>query len=236
MNINGPYPGRQLFLGMTLDNRPAFAYLVTGRSPLSRERKAIFQENKVIIGPLSVQQYDPLRHYTAVEFDNASGIVVVSNGIQTEAVFETFLLAFRTGFSPAEDFLEKLLESAGAEPDSINTPRIVGIVTSQKSSPVFILGIKRHDMLAKTFKIRPEPGNLIGLSTYSGDMKNPKPFDPSLSLLTLEFEVGTPEELGNHLFDISAVSYEGGDIRVCSIGGIYLGGEWKLAIRNSHGE
>ena len=39
-NPNGPYPGRQLFLGMTASGKPAFVYLVTGRSPQSRERKA----------------------------------------------------------------------------------------------------------------------------------------------------------------------------------------------------
>lgn len=235
-NPGGLYPGRQLLIGLTLARRPAFAYLVTGRSPLSRERKGIHRENSVIIGPIGGQPYDPLRHYTAVEFDNASGIAVVSNGIQTEAIFETYLLLFHTGSSPAEDYAEKLLEGAGAEPDSMNTPRIVGVVTSDKTSPVCILGIKRHDMLAKTFKIRPEPGNLIGLSTYNGDMENPKPFNPDSGLLTLEFKVGTPEELAEHLFDISSVSREGDDIRVCSIGGIHLGDGWKLAIRNMHQE
>ena len=39
-NPNGPYPGRQLFLGITEKGSPAFTYLVTGRSPASRERKA----------------------------------------------------------------------------------------------------------------------------------------------------------------------------------------------------
>ena len=40
MNPNGPYPGRQLFIGMTMSGNPAVVYLVTGRSPASRERKA----------------------------------------------------------------------------------------------------------------------------------------------------------------------------------------------------
>ena len=44
-NPNGPYPGRQLFLGTTVDGRRAFAYLVTGRSPASPERKATVREN-----------------------------------------------------------------------------------------------------------------------------------------------------------------------------------------------
>lgn len=40
-NPNGPYPGRQLFLGMTAKGSPAFAYLVTGRTvrPVEREEE-----------------------------------------------------------------------------------------------------------------------------------------------------------------------------------------------------
>jgi len=51
-NPSGPYPGRQLFLGLTPAEEPCFAYLVTGRSPESRQRKAIAIENTVRIGPL----------------------------------------------------------------------------------------------------------------------------------------------------------------------------------------
>jgi len=38
-NPNGPYPGRQLFIGMTLSGNPAVVYLVTGRSPASRKER-----------------------------------------------------------------------------------------------------------------------------------------------------------------------------------------------------
>src|SRR5271157_1431843 len=127
MNPNGPYPGRQLFLGMTMTGNPAVAYLVTGRSPASRERKASALDNGIIIGPLGNQSYDPLRHYTGVKYDNASGVMAVSNGIQTEAIFETYKLLFNTNSIPAKDFLEKLLDGAGAEPDSYHTPRIAGM-------------------------------------------------------------------------------------------------------------
>ena len=50
-NPNGPYPGRQVFLGRTPKGSPAFAYLVTGRSPASRERKGTTVDNSVIMGP-----------------------------------------------------------------------------------------------------------------------------------------------------------------------------------------
>ena len=96
-NPNGPYPGRQLFLGVTAKGSPAFAYLVTGRSPASRERKGTLTENGVIMGPIANEPYDWLRHYTAIKHDNSIGLMAISNGIQTEAIFETYRLIYHTG-------------------------------------------------------------------------------------------------------------------------------------------
>ena len=101
-NPNGPYPGRQLFLGLTLEDEPCFAYLVTGRSPESRERIAIPLDDGIRIGPIGNLRYDNLRHYSAVKYDNKSGIAVVSNGIQTEAIFETYRLLYNTGSYPGQ--------------------------------------------------------------------------------------------------------------------------------------
>ena len=230
-NPGGAYPGRQLFIGTTVDNRAALAYLVTGRSSPSRARKGILRESNVIIGPTGDQPYDPLRHYTAVKFDNNTGIAVVSNGIQTEAIFEAYRLLFHTESSPTGDYLEKLLEGARAEPDSLNTPRIAGVVTGGE---VALVGIKRHDMPARAFKVKPEPGMLVGVSTYKGELENPQSFDPVSGLLKLEFKGNTPQELAEHLFDISSTSYEGDDIRVCSVGAIRSGDghQWELVIQN----
>ena len=59
-NPNGPYPGRQLFIGLSADGRASLAYLVTGRSPSSRERMAVPVGNGIVIGPVGQQEYDPL--------------------------------------------------------------------------------------------------------------------------------------------------------------------------------
>jgi IMP cyclohydrolase len=160
-NPNGPYPGRQLFIGTTLSGNPAVVYLVTGRSPASRERKATTGDNGVIIGPIGNQLYDPLRHYTGVKYDPASGVMVVSNGIQTDAVFETYKLLYNTNSIPSKDFMEKLLDGAQAEPDSLHTPRIAGVITNTADNKqVFIVGIKRHDIPARAFQVEPAPGTL----------------------------------------------------------------------------
>jgi IMP cyclohydrolase len=234
-NPNGPYPGRQLFIGMTGGGSPALAYLVTGRSPQSRNRVATPRENSLIMGPTGNQPYDPLRHYTAVKYDNGAGMVVVSNGIQTEAIWEAYRLLFNVDSPPAEHYLKTLLEGARAEPDSLHTPRIAGVITGGNgTAPVYIVGIVRHDIGARVFRVSPEPGVLRGLSTYEGDLENPKPFDPDAGLARLQFNGSTAEELARHLFDLSAASYKEDDIRVCTIGGIRSDktGQWTLATIN----
>ncbi len=234
-NPNGPYPGRQLFLGLTQESQPCFAYLVTGRSLASRERLAVAIENAVRIGPVGTAQYDPLRHYSAVKFDPLSGILAVSNGIQTEAVLETYKLLHYTGNHPDMSFLEKILDGAGAEPDPpLNTSRIAGIITKGgDGKSVFIIGIKAYERPAKGWQISPSPGTITGISTYKGDMEKPEDTDPNSTPAKLEFKGHSPQELADFLFDISAAHYKGADVRVCSLGGIRFDNrQWDLAIKN----
>ena len=94
-NPNGPYPGRQLFIGNNGNGNPSFVYLVTGRSMGSRERIATRMENKIIMGPIGNQAYDPLRHYSAVAYDSNSGIIVISNGIHEFIITQFLLCVYR---------------------------------------------------------------------------------------------------------------------------------------------
>jgi len=236
-NPNGPYPGRQLFLGLLTDGRPCLAYLVTGRNPASRERRAVPVDSGIRIGPLGKQEYDPLRHYTGVKFDNLTGLAVVSNGIQTEAIYETYRLLFNTNSTPARGYMKKIMDGAGAEPDSYHTPRIAGAVISRGAGkmPVCIVSIKTADASAGTFQIKLEPGVMLGVSTYQGDLNNPAPFDANAGLARLEFGGKTEGDLAEYLFDISQTSYNGEDIRVCTIGGVCSGdGAWRFQIKNRH--
>jgi IMP cyclohydrolase len=234
-NPNGPYPGRQLFIGLTVDGNPSIAYLVTGRSSQSRERIATQIERKIIMGPIGNQPYDPLRHYTAVENDSNSGIAVVSNGIQTEAILATYKLLHNTESLPTEDYMEKILEGAGAEPDSLHTPRIAAVITGN-INPIYLIGIIEHGLPVKVFQIEPEAGIMIGISTYKGDLDNPEPFPLGSGLPRLEFQGRTAEEIAAYLFDISFATNVGDDIRVCAIGGVFDREDhtWDLAIVNVH--
>jgi IMP cyclohydrolase len=235
-NPNGPYPGRQLFLGLTSQQEPAFAYLITGRSPESRQRKAVKVENTVRIGPLGNQPYDPLRHYSSLKYDNASGVAAVSNGIQTEAVFEMYKLLFNTSSQPGKEYLEKILDGAGAEPDSYHTPRIAGVIITsaeKKTAPVLIIGVKAFNLPAKAWIVEPTPGLFFGISTYKGQMENPVARNPDDVLAKLELKGNSPAEIGAQLFDISAASYQGNDIRVCTVAGISENkNDWSISIKN----
>ncbi|MBI2852760.1 MAG: hypothetical protein HYX84_06635 [Chloroflexi bacterium] len=233
-NPSGPYPGRQLFVGLTVDRKPCFAYLVTGRSSESRQRKAIAIENTVRIGPLGDALYDPLRYYTGVKYDNSIGIACVSNGIQTEAIFEAYRLLVNVGAPITKDLMQNLLEEAGAEPDSLHTPRIAGVVIENKGNPVLIAGIKTFDEPAVAHQLAPEGGCLAGVSTYKGGLETPEPTNPATLLRWLEFTGTTPQNLAKYLYDLSAANYNGEDIRVCAVGGICSGSSWDMAVVNKH--
>ena len=232
-NPSGPYPGRQLFLGLTAAKQPCLAYLVTGRSPASRQRKAVPIENTIRIGPLGDTPYDPLRHYTGVKYDDGSGVAAVSNGIQTESIYETYKLLFNVGTTATKDFMEKIMEGAEAEPDSLHTPRIAGAAVINEGNPILIVGIKTNLGPAVAYQLTPAAGRINGVATYKGDMENPEAPDPNNALTELKCDADNPRDLAKYLYDLSAASYKGEDIRVCAVGGIYSG-KWDLAIINSY--
>lgn len=233
-NPSGPYPGRQLFLGITAANEPCLAYLVTGRSPESRQRKAVAYENSVIMGPLGNVPYDALRHYTALKYDNAAGVAAITNGIQTEAIFEAYKLLLNVGTPASKDYLEKLLEGANSEPDSLHTPRIAGAVVIYKDNPAFILGIKTNVAPAAAYQVVPAPGRMTGIAVYQGNMDTPQPTLANGRLSWIEFDGKTPQDLAKHLYEMSAADYKGEDIRVCALGAIYSDNKWNVAIINKH--
>jgi IMP cyclohydrolase len=236
-NPNGPYPGRQLFLGLTEDSNPFFIYLVTGRSPESRERKAVAINDGIRMGPIGNAAYDPLRHYSAVRFDHMAGLLSVSNGIQTDAIFEVYKLIFNTGSLATKTYLESILDGAGAEPDSYHTPRIAGVITNSadKSAPVFIIGMKAFNLPAKAALISPKPGRMVGISTYKGSLDSPEARDPDAAFPETQITGKTAGEIARYWFDISKAIYKGNDIRVCALAGLRMNDQtWKLAIQNVH--
>jgi IMP cyclohydrolase len=234
-NPNGPYPGRQLFLGLTPLGEPAFAYLVTGRSPQSRERKATPRENSIIMGPIGNVPYDSLRHYTAVKYDNPSGVMTVSNGIQTEAIYEAYKLLFNVQSPPVKGYLKKLMDGANYEADSLQTPRVSGVITNNVlGRPVFLVSIKTAEKPAFAWQVTPKAGVFYGVATYYGNIENPRAFNADKGPAEIKCDAATPQALAEFLYEISAISYQGDDIRVCAVGGVRTGNTWQVAHINRH--
>ncbi len=233
-NPIAPYPGRQLFLGRTIEGSPCFAYLVTGRSPESQKRKAVRMGNKIVIGPLGDAAYDPLRHYTSLQYDDTAGIAAISNGIQTEAIFETYRLLDSVKSDPAPHYLEMIMEGAGHEPDSLRTPRISGIITRKNNNTLSFLSIKRHDKKAFVSGIDLKNGLMTGVSTYNGSLEAPLPFYPATVLPNLKFNATRASEIGGYLYDISAATNMGQDIRVCVVAGVFVGNCWDISLVNAN--
>jgi IMP cyclohydrolase len=238
INPNGPYPGRQLFLGMTKDKKPAFAYLVTGRSPQSRERLATQKENSIIMGPIDNAPYDPLRHYTAVKYDNNIGLMAVSNGIQTEAIYETYKLLANVNSKPAASYLKRIMDGANYEADNLKTPRISGLISNNNDKtqkPVFFVSIKTAGKPAFVWSVKPKPGIFYGVATYHGKMEKPGAFRAAKGPSELKFSAITSHEIADFIYEISAAMYQGEDIRVCTIGGVRgTDNVWKVAFVNRH--
>ncbi len=233
-NPDGPYPGRQLFVGLTVEHRPCFAYLVTGRSPESRQRRAVAVENTVRMGPIGDAPYDPLRHYSAVKFDDATGTLAVSNGIQTETVYETYKLLTSVGASRDAGYLEKIMEGAGAEPDSYRTPRIAACLfcTDSTAPTAGFAAIKADSAPATVYEAPFAAGRLAGLSVYKGDLARPEARDPLAGLTSVECPAASAADLATYLFDLSVAEYEGNDIRVCAVAGVWSDGAWQVSLRN----
>jgi IMP cyclohydrolase len=235
-NPNSPYPGRQLFLGMTADGKPAFIYLVTGRSPASRERFAKPMGDSIIMGPIGNAPYDWLRHYMATRVDNAIGLLTVTNGIQTEAIFEMYKLLYHTNHQPDIKFFKQIMDGADYEPDSISTPRISGVIMNGpgKTEPVYYAGIVTNGKPAAAWEVKPKAGMFYGVSTYHGNMEKPGAYEISKGPTELKVTAKTPQEIADYLYEISAMDYQGDDIRVCAVGGVREGNNWKTALINRH--
>ena len=234
-NPNGPYPGRQLFLGMTADGQPAFAYLVTGRSPASRERFAKPMGESIIMGPIGNVPYDWLRHYMATRVDNTIGLMTVSNGIQTEAIFEMYKLLYHTLHAPDDSYIKKIMDGADYEPDSISTPRIAGVIMNPpgKTDPVYYAAIVTNGRPAAAWQIKPKAGTFYGVSTYHGNMEKPGAFNIDGGPAELQIAAKIPQAIADYVYEISAADYQGDDIRVCALGGVRgKDNGWEIAVIN----
>ena len=152
------YLGRIVAIGMTPAGQAAALYRVSSRS--FPNRRAVLAGERVSIIPREGCEADlaknPYISYNCLRL--AGEWAVATNGSQTDPIVEKIA----QGMAPRDAITLGLL-ALDYEKDSLDTPRIVAVVSNRR--PVGFLGIIRRDaVLVREFEL--EPGVVRYLSTY----------------------------------------------------------------------
>ena len=250
-NPAGNYPGRQIFLGSTLEENPAFVYVVTGRSDPSKGRYAspyLSDQNAIRMRPIDPKEpFDQFRHYQAVMIDPETGLLVVSNSqAPVDAVSEHY--KFVTDDEKLSDgFAQNMLSLIGPEYDSKDKPtsRIIGVSAPCSGSWMNILAITAEKGSAYSTVDTPskhnalQPGTFRFVPTYSGnvDYKNFDALKLKLDQTLFKTQETEAEALVQAFYDLTDYTDDKyGDLRVCTIAGVRNGrgpqGDWQLKTKN----
>lgn len=211
------YPGRIAIIGASRDSNYAqVAYALTGRSEGSRQRIFVDEGygNVRTLAPskspseMAKTKNAKLIYYRATQ--SGAGIHVVSNGAQTDPVYESIQngssLETAVRSAPSEDEIDL----SSYEPDEPNyTPRITGVIDLRDDAPTpFGLAIVRRTPGGEEPEYAfhtlndparlPSPGVGYGIQTYSGD-GNPL---PSYNSAPFAFPLGhTAAETASNIWD-----------------------------------
>ena len=152
------YLGRIVAIGMTPAGKAPAMYRVSSRSFPNRE--AVLNGNQVSILPRAGFEGDlrknPYISYNCIRL--AGEWAVATNGSQTDPIVEKLAMGY-----PARDAITLPLLAMDYEKDSLDTPRIVAVVS--RNRPLGYLGIVRKDaVLVREFELH--PGEVRYLSTY----------------------------------------------------------------------
>ncbi|MDD3885491.1 MAG: IMP cyclohydrolase [Victivallaceae bacterium] len=163
------YLGRIVAIGMTKAGKTTAMYRVSSRSFPNRE--AVESNGLVSILPRAGFEGDlrknPYISYHCVRI--AGEWAVATNGSQTDPIVEKIA----SGMSP-RDAISLGLLAMDYEKDSLDTPRIVAVVSCKR--PQGYLGIVRKDaLLVREFTLK--PGEVRYISTYEAN----KPSDQQFS-------------------------------------------------------
>jgi len=183
---NNRYPGRGLAVGRpTSGTGWLLVYFIMGRSPNSQNRRFCADDDRVWTEPVDESKVeDPsLIIYDAMLA--LPGIQIVSNGDQTNTVYETMLEGGR--FAAA-------LETREREPDEPNyTPRITAKLDCRRDGGSVSLSILKASPIDPALTDRwtfrpadPAPGLAYGLTTYMGDGSPLPSFEGDPLLLPLD--------------------------------------------------
>jgi len=172
------YIGRIVSIGMTPSGRAVAMYRVSSRS--FPNRRAVMAADRISIIPREGAEDDlaknPYISYNCVR--PAGEWVVATNGSQTDPITEKIAMGM-----PPRDAITLGLLAMDYEKDSLDTPRIVAVVSNKR--PVGYLGIIRKDaVLVREFQLKPGVAHYI--STYECNYTCDKFVDEKFSAETAE--------------------------------------------------
>ncbi len=248
------YLGRLVGVGRLGPYDKAFAvYAVSGRSDPSKERKAKikYRQSGVMIDssrrkrvPLLLKPFDLLTDgflslpreqwkkrklilYDAMRSDSKNGLLVVSNGRQTDPIYDWLIPDDPDDFHLAID--AGLVDCGGAEPDDYRTPRIAGVISSNGKAALGI--VTENGMISEKVNLTQKTKYV---STYKGDPDNQEKIVISdLILPTGEINLAgkSAQDLADNLYD-----WMDRDLVVCTAAALWNPtiSEWELAVRNLH--
>ncbi len=236
----GSYPGRIVGLGVTKSRKPLAIYAVSGRSEMSKERRAAIVNDGVQIEPLGEltpeqEASKDLIIYRAIRIDVSSKGLVVSNGRQTDPVYD---LIFHYGLG-VRDAIYATMYTMGFEPDRLCTPRLAGVFRLQSAHIERALSMVVADdgqpsgKHVEALLLDPiDPGKVSFITTYTGDFENPQA--PVLEkqdnwIYSTAVEGDSAEEIAQELYE--AVD---ANVRVAAVAAVLETGGWSLAVHNLH--
>lgn len=233
----GSYPGRIVGAGRTASGKPLVIYAVTGRSEMSKQRKAVIVGNTVEITPLGELTPDQeaskdLIIYRAISINTKTWDLVVSNGKQTDPIYQ-LICGYRLSLY---DAMYSAMYTMGFEPDRLSTPRLAGIVLPKPN-------LQRSLSMVVSDKTQPEgkradvalldagsDGEVDFIATYTGDFDNPQA--PILSrhadwIYSAEVEGDSASEIAQELYD---ALYN--KVRVATVAAVLEDDGWIIDVCN----
>jgi len=154
------YIGRIVCVGQNLDGRLCAMYRVSSRS--FPNRTAVVSENKVVIVPKKGHEGDLQKNfyiaYTCARIGCGDQVAVLSNGSQTDPIFEKIEQGV-----PPRDALALVNIALDYEKDDYNTPRVSAVVDMREGA--VWLSTVRHDGV-EVRKMPIEKGRHFYVATY----------------------------------------------------------------------
>ncbi len=168
------YIGRIVAVGCTKAHLGAALYRVSSRFFPHREAKVLERGTAIVPKPGYENDIhrNPYIAYNCLRI--ARGLAVVSNGSQTDPVAEKI----QSGMAP-RDALAYVMLSMDYEHDSLDTPRITGVVTPDGSQGWLAI-VRKDALLVREFTL--QPGQAFYVATYERNVPCESQVEPNFDV------------------------------------------------------